>query len=71
MTALSMMDPSAQRNPERVGAENTVTSCDLHVLVYETAESIWRASQIPDTGPNKVRPERRTIYARTAQEVHA
>src|SRR5215212_3939998 len=40
MTALSMMDPSAQRNPERVGAENTVTSCDLHVLVYETAESI-------------------------------
>jgi hypothetical protein len=23
-----------------VGAENTDTSCDLHVLVYETAESI-------------------------------
>jgi hypothetical protein len=23
-----------------VGVENAVTSCDLHVLVYETAESV-------------------------------
>ena len=26
---------------EVVGAENPVTSCDLHVLVYEAAESVW------------------------------
>src|SRR4051794_25294810 len=34
-----------------VGAENVDTSCDLHVLVYEAAESI--SSQRPDcsTGP--------------------
>src|SRR3954449_988148 len=25
---------------ERVGAENPVTSCDLHILVHEAAESI-------------------------------
>ena len=30
----------------RVGAENTVMSCDLHVLVYETAEPV--SSQRPD-----------------------
>jgi hypothetical protein len=29
-----------------VGAENAVTSCDLHVLVYEAAESI--SSQRPE-----------------------
>src|SRR6185312_8128819 len=29
-----------------VGAENTVTSCDLHVLVYQAAESI--SSQRPE-----------------------
>ena len=29
-----------------VGAENPVTSCDLHILVYETAEPV--SSQRPD-----------------------
>jgi len=83
-------------DPDPVGAENAVMSCDLHILVYQAAESIssqrpewrsgrwgsgacgrllmqravramsvvvldvllqhhWRASHIPDTGPNKVR----------------
>ena len=27
-------------HPDPVGAENPVTSCDLHVLVYEAAESV-------------------------------
>ena len=31
---------------DRVGAENAVTSCDLHVLVHETAESV--SSQQPN-----------------------
>ena len=27
-------------DPDRVGVENVVTSCDLHVLVHETAEPV-------------------------------
>jgi hypothetical protein len=27
-------------NPEPVGAENLVTSCDLHILVYEAVEPV-------------------------------
>src|SRR5215213_5068260 len=38
-------DP-ANRAGHRVGAENAVTSCDLHILVYQAAESI--SSQRPD-----------------------
>ena len=37
----------------RVGAENTVMSCDLHVLVYETAEPV--SSQRPDVAKGKGR----------------
>ena len=35
-----------QPSREPVGAENPVTSCDLHILVYEAAEPI--SSQRPD-----------------------
>ena len=32
-------------DPEPVGAENPVTSCDLHILMYETTEPV--SSQRP------------------------
>ena len=32
--------PTETNGWKRVGAENPVTSCDLHVLVHETAESV-------------------------------
>jgi len=32
--------PAGSSNPSPVGAENAVTSCDLHVLVHETAEPV-------------------------------
>jgi len=31
---------TAQRQLKRVGAENSVTSCDLQIPLYETAEAI-------------------------------
>ena len=37
---------AALREPDLVGAENSDTSCDLHVFVYETAEPV--SSQRPD-----------------------
>jgi hypothetical protein len=40
--------PLPQPQPEPVGAENPVTSCDLQIFVYETAEPV--SSQRPD-GP--------------------
>jgi len=37
---------------EGAGAENAVTSCDLHVLVYETAEPV--SSQRPEPAQERV-----------------
>ena len=34
------MTTSAKVGPQPVGAKNAVTSCDLHVLVHETAEPV-------------------------------
>jgi hypothetical protein len=44
--------PGPDRPP--AGAENLVMSCDLHVLVYEAAESV--ASQWPNGRAGGVRP---------------
>ena len=43
----------------RVGTKNAVTSCDLHILVHETAQSV--ASQRPDCRPA---PERLSRWRR-------
>ncbi len=43
---MSVSANTAQDGGVPVGAENPVTSCDLHVLVYETAEPV--SSQRPD-----------------------
>ena len=37
---------------EGVGAENAVTSCDLHVLLYETTEPV--SSQGPEAAQERV-----------------
>jgi 3-oxoacyl-[acyl-carrier protein] reductase len=46
----------------------TAEEIDLSYAVT-TRATLWRASLIPDTGPNKVRPGMEGMNARTAQEV--
>ena len=35
-----MINQNRETREDPVGAENSVTSCDLEILVYETSESI-------------------------------
>jgi putative ABC transport system permease protein len=44
---------------------------DRHHITDPQLRDFWRASPIPDSGPNKVRPEWRGMNARTAQEIHS
>jgi integrase/recombinase XerD len=44
-------------------------SCAVQLLQAGVDIAVWRASPIPDTGPNKVPPERRGTNARTAPKI--
>jgi IS30 family transposase len=41
-----------------------------HVSMRDYTQDDWRASQIPDSGPYRVRPGMEELNAGTAEEVH-